>query len=399
MNNKKGSTSVFLVFILAAMVGVTATFIYAARQTAYTGISDGALNMSIRSILSEFDITLKDRYGLMAFEKNGMEVALEINDYIDYTLYKEKTVKKIQVSFGDYPLSNVVTLKKQILDYMEIAIAEEVFEEDEPDYERNEINDRTLRNKSIINALPSIPFEESGQSFLDSIELLKDKLESVDDIFDEASKTYIIDMYIMNHFKYATGDPVNEDSFFDHEVEYIIAGNYSNRENRNTVEKGLKLIRTGLNSAYIYKDDIKRSQTLAAAEIIAPEAAPATQALIIAAWAAAEADNDVKLLLKGRPVPFMKDDASWATDLDKVLENITEECIDTGNQKGLYYSDYMMIFLHFQNENLKLARIADLIQINMKGTYDRNFLMKTAKGGLHLNAEICGKKWGYESCY
>ena len=121
--------------------------------------------------------------------------------------------------------------------------------------------------------------------------------------------------------------------------------------------------------------------------------------VLVATWAAAEADNDVKLLLKGKPVPLMKDDASWATDLDDILNNITQDCIDTGNRKGLYYSDYMMIFLHFQDEELKLARVADLIQINMKGTYDRDFLMKTAKGGMHLSSRIYGKEMEYETCY
>lgn len=399
MNNKKGSSSVFLVFVMTIMIGATGVFIYAARQSAYTGISDGALNMGMRSVLSEFDLELKDRYGLMAFEKSGMETAMEINDYVDYTFEKEKAVKKIHITFGDYQLSNVVTLKKQILDYMEPAIAAKVFTKEESDYERTDINDRILRNEAVIQNLPSRPFEKSGLDFLDKLEKWKDKLGSMEDIFHETGKAYVIDLYIMNHFKYATGGPVNEASFFDHEVEYIIAGDCSNRKNRETIEKGLKVLRTGLNAAYIYKDATKRAQTLAAAELLTPEAAPATQALIITAWAAAEADNDMKLMIKGRPVPLMKDDFSWATDLDSVLENITQDYIDTGNQKGLFYSDYMMIFLHFQDEDLKLARIADLIQINMKGTYDRNFLMKTAKGGLRLKAEVCGTERGYESCY
>lgn len=398
MNNKRGSSSVFLVFIMSAMIGAAALFIYAAKQTAYTGISDGALNMSMRSILSEFDIMLKDRYGLLAFEKSGMEAALEVNDYIDYTFDKEDPVNEIEVSFGDYPLSNTDTLKQQIIEYMGPAVAAGVFD-DEADYERTVIKDRTLRNKSVLETLPSRPFAEDVPGFLEKLEKWKDKLGSAEEIFDNATETYMIDTYIMKHFKYATGGPVEEKSFFDHEVEYIIAGGYSNEDNRKTVEKGLRVLRTGLNAAYIYSDETKRAQTLAAAELLTPEAAAATQAVLITTWAAAEADNDVKLLLKGRPVPLRKNDDSWATELEKVLENITEDCIDTGNQEGLYYSDYMMIFLHFQDENMKLARTADLIQINMKGTYDRDFLMKTVNGGLSLKAKVYGKERSYETCY
>lgn len=399
MNNKRGSSSVFLMFILAAVIGVTAMFIYAAKQTAYTGIGDGALNLSMRSILSEFDLALKERYGLMAFEKNGMEAALEINDYVDYMFNDKNPVKEIEVTFGNYPLSNVNTLKKQIIEYMEMAVAEEMPGDESTDFERYDVTDRTLRNEAVIRNLPSNPFAEDGSGFLKRLEQWKDKLDSIEAVFDDTTQSYMLNLYIMKHFKYATGGPVKEESFFSHEVEYIIAGDKSNLKNRKTIEKGLKILRTAFNAAFIYADEMKRAQTLAAAELLTPEAAPATQAVLVTTWAAAEADNDVKLLLKGRPVPLMKDDASWATDLDNILDNITEDCIDTGNQKGLYYSDYMMIFLHFQDEEMKLARAADLIQINMKGTYNRDFLMKTAKGGFYLNSKIYGKDMEYETCY
>ncbi len=398
MNSKRGSAAVFLAFIIAVITGLTAMFIYAARQSAYSSIGDGALNMGMRSILSEFDIELKERYGLMAFEKNGMETALEINDYIDYTFNDENPVKKIKVSFGEYALSNVPTLKQQIIEYMELTAAEKILS-DSPDSERNGFKDRTLRNRAVIETLPSKAFAGENYSFLDKLELWKDKIETVEDIFENPSKTLLIDMYITDNFKYAAGGPVEDKTFFDHEVEYIIAGDFSNKKNRENVERGLKVLRTGLNAAYIYSDETKMAQTLAAAELLTPSAAAATQAVLITTWAAAEADNDVELLLKGKPVSLMKNENCWATDLDNVLENITEDCIDTGNQKGLYYRDYMLIFLHFQDENIKLARIADLIQINMKASYDRDFLMKTVNGGFRLDAEIYGKEMGYETRY
>lgn len=399
MNNKKGSSTVFLVFVLAAMVGVAAVFIYAARQTAHESIAEGSLNLGMRSVLSEFDIVLKDRYGLMAFEKSGMEAALEIGDYTDYAFCGRSPVKQLKVDFGNYALSDINTLKSQIIDYMEPAAAGELLKDGITDFERTDFVDRTLRNRSVINILPSIPFNEDEPGFLEKLEKWKDRLDSFEDILNNTSGSFLLDLYILKHFRYAAGGPVNEPAFFDHEVEYIISGSYSNEKNRENVRTGLKVLRTALNAAFIYSDEQRRMQTLAAAELLTPEAAPATQAVLITTWSAAEAENDVRLLLKGLPVPLMKTDASWATDLDKVIGNVAEDCIDTGNRKGLYYSDYMMIFLHFTDENLKLARIADLIQINMKGTYNRNFLMRTAKGGMYLDGMIYGKEVSYETCY
>ena len=78
---------------------------------------------------------------------------------------------------------------------------------------------------------------------------------------------------------------------------------------------------------------------------------------------------------------------------------MTDGCIDPGNSNGMFYDDYMMVLLHFQDEDIKLARIADLIQINMKAVQDRDFLMSTAYGGMITSAQIYGKDYVYEACY
>lgn len=398
-NSKKGSISVFLVFILAAMIGLTAVFIYASKQKAYTGISDGALNLAMRSILSEYNLALYERYGLLGFEKSGMETSLEINDYVDYTFNGKAPVKKTQVNFGEYSLGNPEVLKQQIIEHMNYESATGGAFKGESDQPRTEYNDRTLRNKSVINTLPSEPFADGGTGFIERMEELKDQIKSVNGILSGVSETYLLDSYIMNHFKYATGGPLYESSFFDHEVEYILSGNYSNAKNRENVESAMKIIRIALNTAYLYSDSERYAQTLTAAEILTPASAPATQAALITAWANAEANNDIKLLLKGRPVPLNKTDASWATSLENVINNVSEGIIDTGTDSGLYYSDYLKVMLHFQNEKVKLARTADLIQINMKAVQDRDFLLKTCNEGMYMNTEIYGKEYSYETRY
>lgn len=399
MNNKKGSVSVFLLYILTAMIGLAALFIYASKQKSDAGICDGALNLAMRSVLSEYDLTLYERYGLMAFEKSGMEASLELNDYVDYSFEGRAPMKKTQIAFGEYSMADINAIERQIMEHMKTDGAGHLLSGGIKDIERIDWEDRVLRNQGLIHTLPSRAFKDSGTGFIDRIEAFKDSLRSVDSILSEASGTYLLDRYIITHFKYATGGPLNEPSFFQHEVEYILAGEYSNAFNKEKVETGLKTFRTAMNAAYLYSDEKRYAQTLAAAELLTPASAPATQAVIISTWAAAESNNDVKLLLKGRPVPLMKTDSSWATSLENVLNNVSEGLIDTGTEKGLCYSDYMMIFLHFQNEDEKLARLSDLIQINMKAIQDRSFLMKTCNEGMFVTTEICGKVHIYETCY
>ena len=399
MINKKGTVSVFLVYIISAMVILAALFVYAAKIKAYTGICDGVLNLAQRSVLSEYDLTLYERYGLLAFETNGMEAAFKIDSYIDSSFPKDTPVKKTDITFGDYSMGNVNTLKKQIIEHMELYAVKDLISAESNNQERKSFEDRTLRNKGITETLPSNAFMESGDGFIEKIRQLKDQIKSADEILKNTSETYLLDKYILSHFKCATGGPLKEKSFFEHETEYILMGNFSNKKNREQVETAVKVIRTAMNTAYLYTDEKRYAQTLAAAELMTPASAPATQAVIIATWATAEAENDMKLLLKGRPVPFTKTDTSWATSLDNVLNNMTDGCIDPGNSNGMFYDDYMMVLLHFQDEDIKLARIADLIQINMKAVQDRDFLMSTAYGGMITSAQIYGKDYVYETCY
>ena len=166
MNSKKGSVSVFLVFILTAMIGLSAAFIYASKQKAEVGICDGALNLAMRSVLSEYNLTLYERYGLMAFERNGMEAALELNDYVDYSFEGRAPMKKTQVSFGNYSMANMDNLREQIYEYMKYEGAADLVRGNDTDIERVEWRDRVLRNQGLIHTLPSRPFKDGGAGIM-----------------------------------------------------------------------------------------------------------------------------------------------------------------------------------------------------------------------------------------
>lgn len=405
--NKKGSTSIFLLFILAAMVMLTAAFAYAAKKAAFTSYCDGLLQLAGKSVLSEFDLELKERYGLFAFDRSGQEVTRIVAEDADYALeFSDRDgLKEIQVDFGSQQLGSGMALKEQILAHMRFAMRNHVLdhvlgkqpqrEDSEEKVERQE-RDRTLRNQKIIRSLPSFPLRDSSPGFAAWIEQVKSQLGDVEAIFDQTKDTYLVDRYILENFKNAQGEAVPYDTFFSNEVEYILEGNYSNKENYSQARKGILLFCSGLNAAHLYLDEEKRTKTLAAAEVLTPgPAAVLTQAAIIGTWSLAEAENDARLLERGRPVALFKDKTTWATELDAVLKELDHGCIDTGSDNGLCYEDYLMVFLHFQNETIKLARVMDLIQINLKGTYERDFLIKTHNGGFQMKAKVNGKERDY----
>lgn len=411
MNNKRGTTSIFLVFILTAMLALTAAFIYAAKRAAVFSYCDGVLTLAGKSILSEFNLDLKNTYGLFAFESSGSSMKQDLAEYIGYALSgnNDAEVGNIRVDTGNYSLGNTRILKEQILEHMKFAMANNLFEQKEKKKltktgkTGEETKSRTLRNKKIIDALPSAALTASRPAFSEWAGEIPSRLSGLQEIFRETSENYLVNRYITETFKHALRRPQEQSTFFEYEVEYILEGNYSDKKNREGVRRGIVLMRSGLNAAYLYLDSKKRSAALAAAELLTPgPAAVVTQAVLIGTWALAEAENDAKLLLRGKPVPLFKSDASWATDLDTVLKSSmssTKVCIDTGCREGLMYQDYLMIFLHMQSEPLKLARVMDLIQINMKGNCSRDFLLRWCSSGFQLKAEINGRERAYDFQY
>lgn len=404
--NKRGSTSIFLIFILAGIIALTALFIYAAKQAAAFSYGDGLLNLAGKSILSEFDRKLKDTYGFFAFEASGSSMKTDLSDYTAFSLAGNDSakIKNIQVDAGNYSLVNMEIVKKQILEYMKFAAATNLFEKEEAAEkaleEKKEKKDRTLRNHKIIDMLPSVSLCSDSPEFVQWAGNAAENFETLEGLFNSTSDICLLNRYILEHFKHVGHALINKRTFFENEVEYILAGNYSNKANRDAVHEGLVLMRSNLNAAYLERDSEKQESMREAAETLASDEAEAvTQTALSETWAQAEAENDVALLEKGKPVPFLKDKDTWATKLDKVLSNKKKGCIDTGNSTGLYYEDYLMIFLTAQNETVKLARMMDLIQINMKGTYDRNFLLRLYSCGFLLNAEINQKEQTYDFKY
>ena len=128
-------------------------------------------------------------------------------------------------------------------------------------------------------------------------------------------------------------------------------------------------------------------------------AAAATQAALASTWAYAEADNDVKLLWEGHSVPMVKDDSSWAIDLDSAIEGVFGGVIAPQEEKGYDYNEYLKILLFFQDENIKLARILDLIQINMRANYDGGFLISEYSSGVTVEVKANGRTYKHEKKY
>lgn len=262
--------------------------------------------------------------------------------------------------------------------------------------------ERVLQNNRIISGLPSKGYEReislpnlSMRSEEEMMELGKEAGSLLDSLSQGAGSLldrYLIDRYILTYMNCAMHEGEKE-TFFGNEVEYILCGSYSDRENYQSIQLRLFLLRTGLNLAHIYSDPEKRNLTLeAAAAMSGPFAAAPVQFLICISWASFEAKNDLKVLMEGGKIPLIKESGDWALSLDALFGR-SSEAVGGAGDSGLDYQGYLQIFLTIQREDEKLLRCMDLIQINMKGRYRDSFDLRACISRFEAAAELDRKQY------
>ena len=103
----------------------------------------------------------------------------------------------------------------------------------------------------------------------------------------------------------------SEDHALAYELEYVLAGKGSDKENLESVIKRLLFVREAANITHILGDGDKRAKTLGMAEALAgftgnPAVVRLVQTGVIAAWAYVESILDIRALLAGDKIALIK---------------------------------------------------------------------------------------------
>lgn len=248
--------------------------------------------------------------------------------------------------------------------------------------------DTVLRNGRIKEVLPSVQAGCSGNSVFSGILSSLTKFTEFTDLGNLKSEIYT-DEYILAFFNEHTDEP-RADSFFRNETEYILYGSDSDQENYKKAKRAIRTVRTALNMSYIYSNPEMVRETLALAESLTPGPfVPLTQLLIIAAWSSLESYNDMKNLEVGNRIPLIKSESSWKMTLSSVASgSFSEGMIENDSETGLKYESYLKLLLLTEDSETKLLRMMDLIQINLKGSDRKDFVLSNLFCGFILKAQL-----------
>lgn len=406
--NRNGTSTVFLMLIISSLVLLVFTFFRLTLGICGIGYSDGVLNLAGRSVLSEFNLNLKDDYGIFAFAGFKHDISEKLYKYA-ITSFKSKKYWKLGKLSSDtqgYRLGDTEVFENEIEDYSKYAFARGLFKDfsqlknDQSVKPLEDLNKgRTLRNTVIINSLPS-EGRRGKVSLPKNIEVLKTGIKG---LFSKGEKKYFVNRYILNKFKNRQNQSTGLDTFFKYEIEYILFGKKSDKKNALATRKILIGTRNLFNLAYIWSNPSMRKKVLGISEMLTPGPQSALTAMAVAeAWAFAESKNDMRILEKGGRVPLTKSRRSWAIsakNIPDILKHKKTKYTKTSNKDGLLYQQYLQILLLFEESQIKYQRMMDLMQINIQGKYDREFLIKEHNAGFLFDAEVGGKQYEYEEKY
>ena len=319
--------------------------------------------------------------------KDYMDTNLEILEKVRDEIKRDKELNVLKIKKLDS--GNISKVKKSIsnmgkvISEMESLITLESTEEDRDNYSIFE-NLKDFIDSGVLSQVLENP-ENVSKNTLSGSNLPSTLEGKKNNSLSKEMKNKCVNALYAG-LKFGNYNNPEKNTVLKYELEYIISGKNSDKENLASVVEKIVLAKTGINMAYLITDKEKMEQVSAIAASVAivtglPFLEPVAKGVLISAWSMAEAVNDMKILLSGGKVTLTKSKGGWRTSIGNITNGGKKE-----DSKGLSYKEYCQILIAVQNTGDSLYRIMDLIQINIQKRYNSEFLMSKSLTGFKLKA-------------
>lgn len=402
-----GEITAFLSLIFILMISVVGALVQSASIQMAKSINRADMQMALESVFAEYHREMLDNYDLfvhMGSERSTIEsrlkyygisnanqsiTKLELLSDRQGEPFWEQAVRYMKNWLGmeevdtgngaDFSAdSSVEELEEQTEDSLLSALEQEeegLLEEDNP-----LPSIENIKKAGILSVLLTKEEELSNRSLdidkLPSHRTLEKGNISESKNFGGMAEKILFVSYLTEHFSDVTED--NTAKSLSYEIEYLLSGMASDRENLEEVCNQILKIRMAINYAYLLTDEGKKTEAGALALglctlLTNPGIAEIVKQSILLAWAYGESIVDVRVLLKGEKVPMMKNKENWQLQLSNLAKlGRADEVVEEGSfETGLSYQDYLKGLLMLEkNENLCMRGL-DLIEANLQITVDQ----------------------------
>ncbi|MCR4705286.1 MAG: DUF5702 domain-containing protein [Lachnospiraceae bacterium] len=457
---KKGEITVFLSLMMTVMVGLLFQVIEAARTNGVRFMTECAADMALQSVLAEYNRELLKQYDLFFIDsaygssyETNTPLEGHLTDYLDDNLGMGEGAGRIAKDFYNASCESVVitetckasdmlgdVVERYAVDYML-----DLYELDEIPFFSNErsvieqkgllgnrFEEEKAKNKeriaryrrkgkkkfkhfSIDNPADAV-FDQmdpgivltkvtgsdalSAKSIAGSEYVSSRNYEEGDGfLHGETAATKTEDLIFQRYLVERCGNYVTRknNSELGYELEYVLCGKDSDKDNLDSVVTRLLLIRETANFLYLSCDTRRCAEAEALADTVAavcllPELGKIIKWSIILAWSYSEAVNDIRILLSGGKVALMKTDEQWKLGL---LNGLRMKTPGGDNASGLTYRDYLQILMLFVNKEERNMRFLDIMEMDVR-CISGNDLFRIDRCIHDLEAVITVKSgWGH----
>lgn len=211
-------------------------------------------------------------------------------------------------------------------------------------------------------------------------------------LIDQAMEKAFLQDYLFEKCSYF--GQTKEKAVLKYQLEYLLKGSASDRENLKQVMEDILHIREAANMAYLFSDGGKIAQAEALATIVStllfsPELLEAVKLSLLFAWGYAESVRDIRILLDGNKVPVLKTDHSWNTPLSQILDFTSHLGEYEVEQTGMNYEDFLKMFSLLNQEKETLYRFMDICEMDIRVTPgNRYFQMDGCVDAIKARANV-----------
>ncbi len=428
---KKGEITVFLSLMMTVMVGVLFQVIEAARTNGVRFMTECAADMALQSVLAEYNREMLNQYDLF-FVDSAYGSSYETNtpleghltDYLNENLGPGEGVPSVFKDFYDASCESVVVsetckasdmlgdvVERYAVDYMlDLYELDEIpfFSNERSVIEQkgllgNKFEEEKAKNKERIaryrkkgkKKYKHFSIDNPADAVFDQMDpgIVLGKVTGPDGIsakkiagteyvssreYDEGdgflhgenAATDVEDMIFQRYLAERCGNYVTRksNSGLDYELEYVLFGKDSDRDNLDSAVTRLLLIRSTANLLYLSCDSRRCAEAEALAYTVAavcllPELGKILKWSIILAWSYSEAVNDIRILLSGGKVALIKTDEQWKLGL---MEGLRMKTPGGNNASGLSYRDYLQMLMLFVNKEERNMRFLDIMEMDVR---------------------------------
>lgn len=435
----KGEITVFLSLVFLLLLTLVGALLESASIQLAKNERRADAGRAVESVFAEYQKDLLERYGIFAIEgsyesgtmseenilnrlsfygaenieteiaairyltdQNGKEFLRQAVEYekmktgaaaIENLTGKVSEWKEQELKANEYGKENIETSKE--LDQMLESEKEELPAENNPLADIVDIQAQALLNlvspEGFTLSSKAVKSEEtvSNRKLRQGYGTMKEKDNGAGD-------TIFFNLYLIDKFGNAANKKKN--TVLDYEMEYLLGGKASDKDNLEYVIGRIRILRFAVNYGYLLTDkdmqmEVDTLATTLSAVFLSPEIGPVIKHALLLAWAYGESLTDVKTLLAGKKVPAVKSKESWNLTLDGLLELAKNRSIPEGKEteEGNSYEQYLQMMLVLKSKEEPSVRSVAKTQLGE---------LRNSSGGIYHLCERCGWMPGNDgNCY